>query len=254
MLRSSRALLRAGAVAPCTPFAPSLVILDKDGTLLDNLASFVGWTKLLTTRLAQATRDPSVRVRINEKFGVTKSGIVDGTAPLANATLGELRSVVRGVVPDRDLVDGVWRDCESQHALVDPRPLGDLHRLLTSFRQRGTQVALLTADSRANTERELAALRIYGLVGYISCGDDGLHTKPDPLAALDICDALRVPPARTALVGDTPVDMLCARDAGLGRAVGVLSGAGTAMELLPIADCVVPDITAACKWLSGRLR
>jgi len=51
----------------------------------------------------------------------------------------------------------------------------------------------------------------------------GVPRKPDPTAALFLADALGAPPERVVLVGDTQVDMLTARAAGM-RPVGVLWG------------------------------
>jgi phosphoglycolate phosphatase len=47
--------------------------------------------------------------------------------------------------------------------------------------------------------------------------------KPDPAAALFLTDALGAPPEQVALVGDTRVDVLTARAAGM-RPLGVLWG------------------------------
>jgi phosphoglycolate phosphatase-like HAD superfamily hydrolase len=128
---------------------------------------------------------------------------------------------------------------------------------------------VLTADDRANTERELAALGLWpGLVDHLACGDDGgggggeggegegaaatgaagaaYYHKPHPRAATDICARFGVPVGATALVGDTATDMRTAAAAGLGLAVGVLTGAGSAAQLGGAgAHCVLDDVTTA---------
>ena len=149
---------------------------------------------------------------------------------------------------------------------------------------------MLTADDRANTERELAALGLWpGLVDHLACGDDVIsagagregegggagagaggvagggegeeggeagaelaaaagmcYYKPHPRAATDICARFGVSVGATALVGDTATDMRTAAAAGLGRAAGVLTGAGSAAQLGGAgAHCVLEDVTAA---------
>lgn len=60
---------------------------------------------------------------------------------------------------------------------------------------------------------------------------DGVPLKPDPAAALDIAEAIRVDPAAFLYLGDTVTDMQTARAAGM-YAVGALSGFPTRDELL----------------------
>ena len=55
--------------------------------------------------------------------------------------------------------------------------------------------------------------------------------KPDPTAALDIADKLRIPPYNFLYLGDTKTDMLTATAAGM-FPVGVLWGFRTADELI----------------------
>ena len=81
-----------------------------------------------------------------------------------------------------------------------------------------------------------------GEVAAIACGDDGVGVKPDPAMLLALCQATRVPPARTAMIGDTPADLAMGRAAGAGRVVAVLSGVGSLVELAPLADAVLGSV------------
>jgi phosphoglycolate phosphatase len=53
---------------------------------------------------------------------------------------------------------------------------------------------------------------------------------------------LRVAPTRTAVVGDSLVDLEMGRNAGAGRVIGVLSGIGDADHLAPVADILLPSV------------
>jgi phosphoglycolate phosphatase len=57
-----------------------------------------------------------------------------------------------------------------------------------------------------------------------------LPLKPDPTVALCCADELGVAPARCAFIGDTAIDMACARAAGM-RAIGVSWGFRPRAEL-----------------------
>jgi phosphoglycolate phosphatase-like HAD superfamily hydrolase len=122
------------------------------------------------------------------------------------------------------------------------RPLADLPALFGALRARGARVAVATGDDRVPTLATLAAMGVDHLVDGISCGDDGLPTKPSPLALISLCQRLAVPPERTMVVGDTPADLQMGRAAGAGRVVGVLSGASQAEELAPYADHLIGSI------------
>ena len=76
----------------------------------------------------------------------------------------------------------------------------------------------------------------------IACADDGRPTKPAPDAVLHLCATVGVAPERAAVVGDAPADLRMARAAGVGRAIGVLSGVGDRATLGPLADVVLPSI------------
>ena len=65
---------------------------------------------------------------------------------------------------------------------------------------------------------------------------------PAPDAFLHLCGLLGVAPERTAMVGDSLMDLQMARAAGAGRVIGVLSGVGVRAELEPLADVVIPSI------------
>lgn len=59
---------------------------------------------------------------------------------------------------------------------------------------------------------------------------DGVPRKPDPTAALELALELNVLPERIGFVGDTPIDMNTARNAGM-IPIGVLWGFRTRVEL-----------------------
>ena len=63
-----------------------------------------------------------------------------------------------------------------------------------------------------------------------------------PAMILAICRRLGVEPARTAMVGDSAIDLRMGRAAGVARCIGVLSGTGTRAELSPLADVIVSSV------------
>jgi phosphoglycolate phosphatase-like HAD superfamily hydrolase len=225
-----------------------LVVFDKDGTLLDFHAMWGGWALELGERLDGATRRP-VAGDVFATIGFDpSSGRVRPGAPLAIATMAEIRELVAAVIrrwcPN---VAAARRAVEAAWFVPDPvasaRPLADLRVLFDSLQSGGRSIALATTDDRAPTEATLRALGVREALAAIACGDDGVGVKPDPRMLQAICEAVRVAPGRTAVVGDSLVDLEMARGAGAGAVIGVLSGIGDEDHLAPLADLVLPSVT-----------
>lgn len=226
-----------------------LVVFDKDGTLIDFHAMWGGWATELGRRLDGATRRP-VAGDVFATIGFDpSSGRVRPGTPLAIATMAEIREVVAAVVrrwcPNiaaaRRAVDAAWFVPDPISTAV---PTTDLAALFGTLRASGRQLAVATTDDRAPTEATLRALGIREHVAALACGDDDVRVKPDPRMVLAICEALGIPPGRTAVVGDTVADLTMGRDAGAGRVIGVLSGVDGAERLSAVADLVLPSIAA----------
>jgi phosphoglycolate phosphatase len=87
----------------------------------------------------------------------------------------------------------------------------------------------------------------------------GVPRKPDPTAALGLAAELGVAPAHCAFVGDTPVDMNTARNAGM-YGVGVTWGFRNIEELRAhgarLLATTVDELLAALRaaWAQGDVR
>jgi phosphoglycolate phosphatase len=224
-----------------------LVVFDKDGTLIDFHAMWGGWARELGQRLDGATRRP-VAGDVFAAIGFDPvSGRVRAGAPLAVATMAEIAEIVAAVIrrwcpsvaAARRAVDAAWFRPDPVASAV---PTVDLAALFGLVRDSGRLIAVATTDDRSPTEATLRGLAIRDHVSALACGDDGIGVKPDPAMVLAICAALRTPPERVAVVGDTPADLAMGRSAGAGRVIGVLTGVGARGELEPLADAVLGSI------------
>ena len=224
-----------------------LVVFDKDGTLIDFHAMWGGWALELGRRLDGATRRP-VAGDVFATIGFDpSSGRVRPGTPLAIATMAEIREVVAAVIrrwcPNvagaRRAVDAAWFAPDPVASAV---PLTDLPTLFRALRDTGRIIGLATTDDRAPTEATLRALGVRDDIAALACGDDGVGVKPDPRMLLAICEALRVAPAQTAMVGDTLADLSMARSADAGLVIGVRSGIDDPDLLAPTADLVLASV------------
>ena len=229
------------------PDQVTLVIFDKDGTLIDFHAMWGGWITTLARRLA-AHSYANIDEQLYARAGYDAArGTIDPGAPLAIGTMAELFALTVEVL----LGAGLPRASAEAAAkaawyIPDPvalaRPLADLPALFGAFRARGCRIAVATTDDRAPTEATLMALGLADLLDGLACGDDGHAIKPAPDAVLKLCARIGVAPAHAAVVGDTAADLRMARAAGAGLAIGMLSGVGTRELLAPLADVLLPSV------------
>jgi phosphoglycolate phosphatase len=224
-----------------------LVIFDKDGTLIEFHAMWSSWALELADGLRLATgrhvEDPLFAMLGYDPASAT----VLPHGGLAATPMARLRDLTRTVLVGTGLTA-----LQADRALAlawhapDPvasaSPLADLEALFARLHADGRLVAVATSDDREPTVRTLAALGIAGAIDALVCADDGVAVKPAPDMVRWLCDATKVPPDRTAVIGDSPADLRMARDAGAGLSVGVLTGVATRVDLEPLADVVIESI------------
>jgi phosphoglycolate phosphatase len=243
--------------------APRLVILDKDGTLVAFDVMWHAWFSRFKASL-QATRPLSSELGhgMARTLGYDQEdGRWDPQGPLTLASTGEILLLTagllyqhQGITWDEALTVVHRAERYAREVLSDPalvRPIGDVRGWLQKLHSAGLKLALVTTDNRASTEEHLRILDISHLFDMVLCGDDGVPLKPAPDMALAVCQQLQIPPSDAIMIGDSVVDMLMARNAGLAVAIGVSSGSMPAELLQRHADCVVPDIHAI-KWTQGQ--
>ena len=97
---------------------------------------------------------------------------------------------------------------------------------VATLRAAGLQVALTTGFARALAQRLLQRLGWDAAFDAVVCGDEVSAGRPAPYLIFESmirCGAQDV--RRVAVVGDTPLDLASAANAGAGWAIGVLTGA-----------------------------
>ena len=224
-----------------------LVVFDKDGTLISFEAMWAGWARRLGARLEDVTRRP-VAGDVFSAIGFDPVGdrVLPG-GPLAIDTMAGIEArigaVLRRWCPSipaarRALADA-WFEPDPVELAV---PLADLVGLFDALRDSGRTIAVATTDDRAPTEATIQALGLAQTVATILCGDDDGPTKPAPEAFAAVCERAGRHVGRSAMVGDTPADLLMGRQAGAGLVVAVLSGVATAADLAPHADLVLASV------------
>jgi len=224
-----------------------VVVFDKDGTLIEFHLMWGNWVEELANRLERAS-GIELRERLYPLLGVDRStGLVHAHGLLAATPMSRIRDVVQadvaeaGATPD-DAAAAVEAAWHAPDPVALAHPVTDLPKLLDTLRERVGIFAVATSDDRDPTERTLAALAISDRFAELVCADDGIRTKPSPDPVLHLCERLGIPPDRTAVVGDSPADLLMGRQAGAKRSIAVLTGVGDRASLEPYADAVIASI------------
>jgi phosphoglycolate phosphatase len=214
-----------------------LVVWDVDGTLVDS---------------RQSIFDTSVAVYGRLSLPIPT---YDQVRQIVGLGLREAFEVLSPELPAAEIerVTQTFRE-EFQTLRRDPgfiEPLYDgAAETLDRLRAEGWKIAMATGKSRAGVE---TVLRLHGwadLFDSTHCADDG-PGKPHPAMLLEAMKALRVPPERTIMVGDTAHDMRMARAASV-YAQGVTWGFHTASEIREGgADHVAEDFATLNRQLDA---
>jgi phosphoglycolate phosphatase len=208
-----------------------------------------GWARELGTRLEIATRRP-VAGDVFASIGYDPAAdVVQPGGPLAIDTMAGIQERVAAVLrrwcPNvaaaRRILAEAWFEPDPVALAV---PLADLPSLFAALHDAGLRIAVATTDDRRPTEATLEGLGLAERVEALLCGDDAGPIKPDPEALVGIATGLGVGVGHVAMVGDTPADLRMAREAGVGRVIGVASGVTARAGLEPLADVVLADVGA----------
>lgn len=233
---------------------PSLVVFDKDGTLIDFNLMWGGWVESQAWRVEMTTGLP-VREKLFDAMGydwIRRS--IRSKGALCCTPMGELYKLAAKVLVGEGMAaeaaEDVIRQCwRMPDPVATSRPLADLAGLFRTIKSMDMKIAVCTTDDRQATVDTLKHLQLDHMVDALACGDDGLPAKPHAEQIWTLCQQLGVQPHNTIMVGDTHTDMMLGRNAGVGLSVGVLGGASSLEDLAPDADVLVPSVDKLPKIL-----
>ena len=112
---------------------------------------------------------------------------------------------------------------------------------LAKLKKAGVKVGILTRGCRQYTEEVLKTNDLSDLVDEVAARDDSLNPKPDPAQVYWLMTRMKVNSDEVVMVGDHPVDALCARNAGI-RFVGVLTGSWRKEQTEQLGSVVIPSV------------
>ncbi len=193
-----------------------LVIFDLDGTLLDTIGDLaVACNASLAMRgLPQHSYD--------DYCGFVGNGIMR----LVERALPEpLRTPENVALMRADFVR-----CYTEHIDARTRPYEGVPELLAGLSQRGLRLAVASNKFQAGTEKFVR--RFFPGIAFdpVFGQREGVPLKPDPAVAETILALTETPPGQALFVGDSGIDILTAKAAGI-RSAGVTWGFRSRTEL-----------------------
>lgn len=229
-----------------TTLRPKGVLFDKDGTLIDFRATWVPAYRGVADELAERLgggEDLAASLLGRLGYDVRSGEFAEDSILLweTNEAIAAAWYTSPEVAGRIDVLEVVLRHF-SDVERYPPQPVGDLSALLGRLRERGLALGVATMDDTAIAHAHLRHLGVAGQLDFVVGADAGHGAKPAPGMVHAFCSAVALDPAEVIVVGDTPADLLMARNAGCAQAIAVLTGAMPAHALMPHADTILPSV------------
>ena len=116
-----------------------------------------------------------------------------------------------------------------------------IEELLSSLRERGASVGIVSLKPRRAGNLELDFIGIRRLIGLAVWGDDVQRPKPDPDGVLRAMSDLGADPRSTLVIGDSPADIMMGRAAGTQTAAAMWGGSSRELLLEASPDMALDE-------------
>ncbi|HIW74250.1 MAG TPA: HAD family hydrolase [Firmicutes bacterium] len=185
----------------------SAVVFDLDGTLADTLQDLAETANAALEEQGLPPRPPEDYPQL---VGSGLEKLVERAAPSASAAR-------------REAVRQSFLRLYAANCLRHTRPYDGMPETLAALRGRGIPLLVVTNKPDVQARAIVESLFGCGLFAGIYGNRDGRRVKPDPALTLAALASVGAPPAEALFVGDSDVDVLTARNAGM-RAAGAVWG------------------------------
>jgi phosphoglycolate phosphatase len=203
------------------------VVFDLDGTLVDSYGPIA--TSLNAARAAFGLA-PVPESQVRREVG-------HGLETLVARHLGA-GNVAEGVRVFRATYEDVFA--------AGTRPLPGVPEVPAELAARGIRLAVASNKPARFGRRIVAQVGLGEAIAVVLGPDCGVPTKPDPAMLRRAMRELGVVPDETIYVGDMPLDVVTAREAGV-RNLLVPTGSASLQDLLATAGAVVVEDLAAVR-------
>jgi phosphoglycolate phosphatase len=232
----------------------SLVIFDKDGTLIE---LYHYWSQMVALRArlicealgldpmhedglrwALGVDEKAERLRPEGPVGLKKREIVIQAAVdyLAGIGMRETRPVCLAAFERAD-------EESSRDLGRFVRPIPGARALLGALHTNGSRVAIATVDISRRARLAMDFMGFGDRVDLVVGAEQVTRSKPAPDMIHLILKTLGIEPSQAVMVGDALTDVQMGLNAGLKASIGVLTGLATAEQMKAITSFVAQDVS-----------
>ncbi|ESZ30630.1 MULTISPECIES: HAD family hydrolase [unclassified Mesorhizobium] len=231
------------------------ILFDKDGTLVDFNATWLGIADFMAMDAAEGDRWKADRLLSAAGFDFVAKRFKPDSI-FASGTNMDVVELWFPRLSDEDQMLAVARfnEITSVQGSSMAVALPGVVAALTALHKRAYRLGVATNDSTAGAEKTMVTLGVAQLFTAAYGYDAVANPKPAPDTIVAFCDLTGLRPSEIAMVGDNRHDLEMARAGGCGQAVGVLSGTGTRESLSSIADVVLDSVADLPDFLSARVK
>ena len=223
------------------------IIFDKDGTLEDS-NNFLRELSIHRARLLDA-QIPGIGEPLLMAFGLQNNQL-DPTGLMAVGSRQENLIAAAAYIAETGkswfealkIAENAFREVDQslkKDRTTSPLFAGSLDVLKTLY-EAGLKLGILSAAPTQDVEHFVREHNLSDYIQLMMGGDQGL-SKPDPQLFLKACHTLITSPQKTLMVGDSQVDILMAKQAGVAGAIGI-SWANKTAPHLNQADIIITQI------------
>lgn len=231
------------------------ILFDKDGTLVDFNATWLGVADFMAMDAADGDRWKADRLLAAAGFDFANRRFKPDSI-FASGTNMDVVELWFPRLSDEDQMLAVARfnEITSVQGSTMAVALPGVVDTLTTLHKRSYRLGVATNDSTSGAEKTLVTLGVAQLFDAAYGYDAVANPKPAPDTIQAFCDLTGLKASEIAMVGDNRHDLEMARAGGCGLAVGVLSGTGTRESLAEIADVILDSVADLPDFLSARVR
>lgn len=226
------------------------VIFDKDGTLIDLDSIWIPWAENVYLNLSENS-DLKLDFSMDEfltNIGVdVLKGKIDLISPLAIGSIQEAEVIIAYMLYQQRVPWGkgvclareATRKATENQIEIEVKELSGVRNLITNLKEKGIKLGVITADLTIRAENQLNKLNLLSEFEFIIGSDQVKYSKPFPDLAFLVKEQYEVNLNNTIMIGDSNVDMLFAKNAGMRSAIGIISNELLHKDYLPDASKII---------------
>jgi len=178
------------------------VIFDLDGTLIDSKIDFRKMKRKNIRLLEASGVEQGLLTEEMLNYDIERRAIEDlRTKGVSEEEIQRVLQKVAEIMSEIEL-----------EAIEDAKLLDGVMETLEKLKRLGLKIGIITRSCREYTNKILEKFELERLIDAVAARDDVSKPKPDPEHPRYLMKLLGVKPSETVLIGDHPMDALCAKN------------------------------------------